>query len=108
MISVTCKIPWKVYWEQEIDLQYPKVDANTRPLCYATGCKHKGFRRHYRNFLPPINFLVYWFYFLGIRQKSLEKSKGAFLRSELCWIFVHKADINLKNTNSPTAIKMNS
>lgn len=56
-------------------LQYPKVDANTRPFCYATGWEHKGLRRHYRNFLPPINFLVYWFCFLGSTQKSLEKNK---------------------------------
>lgn len=75
MISMLFNVPWKVYCEQEIDLLYSKVDANTRPFCYATGWKHKGFRRHYRKFLPPINFLVYWFCFLGSTQKSLEKNK---------------------------------
>lgn len=75
MISVTSNVTWKVYCEQGIGLQYPKVDANTRPFYYATGWKHKGFRRHYRNLLAPINFLVYWFCFLGTTEKSLEKNK---------------------------------
>lgn len=45
---------------------------------------------------------------LGTAQKSLEENKRDFLRMDLCWIFAHKADINLETTNSPTVIQMNS
>lgn len=53
-------------------------------------------------------FAGFLFLLLGTAQKSLEENKRVFSRTDLCWIFAYKADINLETTNSPTAIKMNS